>query len=200
MVTEFTHNSKTLAIINLNRIPATSSKGPRCCITQYNIAKGTSKNNTQYRKEILKQIKEYIQIKNFNDIIISGDYNQNIAANEIKQFYREIGVKDMHSTINHIEISQMDNTNVKGSYPIDSIAASSEISEYIEGCQMVDHNEIIYIDHRGYMVDINLEDYFNDQMSYWNENHKVIINPSRRSHRERFVEIIDNKIYIYQLN
>jgi len=200
MATMFTHNGKTLAIINLYRIPSTSSNGPRCCVTQYNLVKGASLSNSKYRKEILNQIKDFIQNNNFNDIIISGDFNQNIASNEIQQFFSEIGVKDIHSTTNNIEITQMDNTNVNGSHPIDSIAATREISDYIEGCQMVDNNDIIYTDHRGYLVDINLEDYFNDQLSYWNENHKVIINPSRRSHREKFVAIIEDKIDLYNLN
>jgi len=129
----FSHNNKTVTVINLYRIPTSLSKGPRCCQTQYNITNRIMKSSTQYRKEILQQIKEYIQTKQFNDIIIASNFNQNIASNEIKQFCTEIGVKDIHSTINNINIEELDNTNINGKYPIDSIAASSTISEYIEG-------------------------------------------------------------------
>ena len=161
----FSHNNKTVAVINLCRLLASSSKGPRCCQMQYNITNGTIRSCTQYRKEILQQIKKYIQTKQFNDIIITGDFNQNIASNEIKQFCTEIGVKDMYSATNNINIEDLDNTNTNGKHTIDSIAASSAISEYIEGCQVVQHNEIVYSDHRGYMVDMNFEGYFNDHLS-----------------------------------
>ena len=200
MATTFSHNNKAVVVINLYRIPTSSSKGPRCCQTQYNIINGNMKSSTQYRKEILQQIKNYIQTNQFNDIIIAGDFNQNIASNEIKQFCMEIGVKDIHSMINNINIEELDNTNINGKHPIDSIAASHSISEYIEGCQVVQHNEILYSDHRGYMVDVNFEGYFNDHLSSWDEHYKTILNPSRKSHREKFANIIEEQIDMHNLS
>ena len=43
---------------------------------------------------------------------------------------------------------------------INFVAASTKIIEYIDGCQITDYNEVIIIDYRGYLLDIQLEDYF----------------------------------------
>jgi len=37
--------------------------------------------------------------------------------------------------------------------------------EYVEGSLLNECNEIIFTDHRSYIVDINFEDYFEDQLS-----------------------------------
>jgi len=199
MAIQLSHNNKTIAIINIYRIPISTSKGPRCCFTQYTLTEGKIKSTTQYRKEILRQIKEYVHENKIDDIIIGGDFNQGIATNEIQQFFQQIGVQDIHSKINKIPLNQLDKTNVNGSLPIDSIAASQGIYEYIEGCRLVENNEIVHTDHRGYLVDVNLEEYFNDELSSWNAINKVIVNPSRRSHREKFTEIIEQQMDIYNM-
>ena len=50
-----------------------------------------------YRKEIFNDIKKHIdENPDINDIIIGGDYNQNIGDKEIKQFYNDIGVHNIH--------------------------------------------------------------------------------------------------------
>ena len=59
----------------------------------------------------------------------------------------------------------MDNTHKDGSKLIDSIAASYRIISYIERCKLIEANEVVLSDHRGYLVDINFELYFNEQMS-----------------------------------
>ena len=199
MSTTLKHNNKQLAIINLCRLPCSSSKGPRCCVTQYNLKDEQVKNTNMYRKEMFQQIKHYITNNNIDDIIIGGDFNQNISANEIKKFYDDIGVKDMHSTTNFIDMNELDNTNINGSQPIDSIAASFGIMQHIEGCQLLGNNDILYSDHRAYIIDANFEEYFNDNFSSWDTSQHVIINPSRKSHREKFIEIIEEKIDEYQL-
>ena len=48
---------------------------------------------------------------------------------------------------------------------IDSIAVTQGILEYIEECTLLSHNEIIPSNHRAYMVDINMEEYFQDYIS-----------------------------------
>ena len=98
MAVKMKHNGKTIALINLYRIPATSSNGVTCSLTQYNLQEGKSRSTKHYRTDILKQIKTYIMNNNeITDILIAGDFNQNIGSDEIQRFYREIGVKDAHS-------------------------------------------------------------------------------------------------------
>ena len=134
------HNGKTIALINVYRIPATSSNGATCSLTQYNLQEGKSRSTKHYRTDILKQIKTYVMNNHeITNIIIAGDFNQNIGLDEIQRFYQEIGVKDTHSWFNNIQLDQMDRTHIRGSHPIDSIALSSGLMEAVEGVEGLDH-------------------------------------------------------------
>jgi len=75
--------------------------------------------------------------------------------------------------------------------PINSIAATHGILEFIEECKLLPYNEVIFSDHRAYVVNINLEEYFNEQLSQWDKINKVILNPSQCSHRKKFVEELE---------
>ena len=59
----------------------------------------------------------------------------------------------------------MDKTYIGGSTPINSIAASLGLLEYVEGSKLMNHNDIVLSDYRGYIVDINFEAYFHEQLS-----------------------------------
>ena len=88
----------------------------------------------------------------------------------------------------------MDHAEVRGSKPIDTITASYRIIEYVEGSQLLKYGEIIFTDHQAYIININLEDYFIDQLSSWDEINRVMLNPSRQSHRNKFVESVDYQL------
>ena len=60
--------------------------------------------------------------------------------------------------------------------------------EYVEGSKLVPHNEIVFTDHRAYIVDTNVEEHFNDNFSLWDEINHVKLNPTRRSNRDKFYE------------
>ena len=105
--------------------------------------------------------------ENITDIIIAGDYNQGISENAVSQFHAEIGVSDVHSKINNVPITQLDKTYKNGSRAIDSIAASSRIMSYIEGSKLVKYSEIVESDHRGYIIDVAMEEYFETEFSQW---------------------------------
>ena len=93
----------------------------------------------------------------------------------------------------------MDRTHKSGSKPIDSFAVSAGILEYIEGCMLLEYNDIFEIDHRGYMVDVALDEYFELEFSSWDHINKVILNPARCSYREKFAEKLEDQLNIYQL-
>ena len=165
MITTFKHNNKSLAIINVYRLPCSLSKGPRCCVIQYNIKDGQVKNTNTCRKRIFQQIKQYITNNNIDDIIIRGDFNQNIAVNKLRKFLDNIGIKDIHSITNFINMNDLDNTSINSRYSIDSMAASFGIMQYIKGCQLLGNNDILYLDHRAYIIGVNFEECFNDNFS-----------------------------------
>ena len=195
------HNSKRLEIINLYRIPMANGNASGICssLTQYHLIDGNVKSPNEYRKEIFTEIKNHIrQNKNINDIIIAGDYNQDISSKEITKFHEEIGVRDVHKTINMIGETS-DSTYKHGSKQIDSIAASNGIMNYIEGSRLMNYNEIIQSDHRAYMIDIDIREYFKDEFEGWDNVNRVMLNPARKSHREKFKEVIEEQLEIYNL-
>ena len=194
------HNGKTIIVINIHRLPVASTQGPRCCATQCNVLEGSAKSTTDYRKETLQQIKDYLnQLSDIDDVIIAGDMNQNVSSNEIRKFYSEIGVDEVHSRINQTPIENLDKTCVNGSNAIDSVAVSEGLMEFVEGSLLVSNNEIINTDHRAYIVDANLEDYFNEEFSRWDEIKHVMLDPAKRSHREKFVEELENQLDYHQI-
>ena len=83
--------------------------------------------------------------------------NQSIADKEIQNFFIEIGVRDVYSEFNQIEISELDNTYREGTKYIDLIAISQGILNYIEGYRLFEVNKITITDHRVYVFDINLK-------------------------------------------
>ena len=58
----------------------------------------------------------------------------------------------------------------------------------------MESNEIIITDHRAYIININLQEYFNETFSRRNKINKRILNPSRRSYYEQFIEEIEELI------
>lgn len=78
------HKNKTIALINVYRIPSSSPNGNLSSLTQYNLVEGSSKTPSDYRKEILRQIKEHLKAhEDITDIILAGDLNQSASSNEI---------------------------------------------------------------------------------------------------------------------
>ena len=120
-------------------------------------------------------------------------------SREIKKFFREIGVEDTHSRINNVALDEMDRTCINGNNPIDTFAVSEGLIEYVEGVKLVPHNEIVNSDHRAYIVDINIEDYFEDEFSYWNSINHVLLNPAKKSHREKFLEELEIQLDLHQI-
>lgn len=183
----------------MRRIPNSSQQGPTKCLTQYNILEGNAKTSTEIRKDTLNQIKQYVNNNNVDDVIIAGDLNESANSREIKKFFREIGVEDTHSWINNIALEEMDRTCINGNNPIDAFAASEGLIEYAEGIKLAPRNEIVNSDHRACIADINIEDYFDDEFSYWNSINHVLLNPAKKSHREKFLEELEMQLDFHQI-
>ena len=74
-------------------------------------------------------------------------------------------MQDVRSLCNNIPLERLEKTHIRGSKPIDSIALASRVLNYIEGMQLIPHNEFAVLDRKLYILDINIKKYFNDQFS-----------------------------------
>ena len=52
-----------------------------------------------------------------------------------------------------------------GSNLIDSVTGISGIIEYVEGCEVINYNDIMETDYRAYMIDISVQEYFKKEFS-----------------------------------
>ena len=114
--------------------------------------------STKYRKDIFNEIIQYVKsVNNVNIIIIGRDYNRNIESNNVRTFFTEFRVKDIHKIYNSIDRTELDHTYRDRSKCIDSVAVTPNIIRYAEGSKLLEIDAIFEIDHWLYMIDINLQ-------------------------------------------
>ena len=113
-------------------------------------------------------------------------YSKNIEA-----FLIDNGLFEVYNLLNGIELVKRDNMHIEGTKCIDFVAVSNSLVEFIDACELINFNQFIEIDYRGYLVDINLELYF--EFDYFDID-KVIssqLNSRRLSHWEKFCEKLE---------
>ena len=98
-----------------------------------------------------------------------------------------------------MSIQSIGKTHKYGSKPIDSFATTRGIMDYIDGCKLLGYNDIVETDHRSYVIEIALEDYFNEELSEWDKINKVVLNPAKRSHRDKFLVELEKQLDLYNV-
>ena len=78
---------------------------------------------------------------------------------QIESFFIQNGLFDTHGIINQIE-GKYDAIYKFRKKCIDSIAVTYSLLSIIKECKMTDFTEIITIDYRRFILDIDLEQYF----------------------------------------
>ena len=77
----------------------------------------------------------------------------------------ELGVRDVYQYFNMLELQEIDHTYCDRAKYINSLAVSDRIIPFLEGLALYEINEIMRSDHRSYVIDLNLEVYFEEQFS-----------------------------------
>jgi len=111
---------------------------------------------------------------------------------------RENGLIEVHGWVNEIDGNERDKTYEKGTKQIDAVLATEGLLNIIRGSKLVDYKEIINSDHRGFIVNIDINDYFSIAPSDYDYVDNVILDPTKRSHRENFMQRLNE--YIDQLD
>ena len=60
-----------------------------------------------------------------------------------------------------------------------------------EGSKLFEINEVINIDHRSYIIDINFESYFEEEFAEWDKINKSALDLGRSTHRQKYGEYAD---------
>ena len=109
---------------------------------------------------MLTDLTNYLQNHKDKGIIIAGNFNEPLYLKNIEAFLINNSLFEVHDLLNGIESVKRDNTHIEGTKCIDFVAVSNSVVEFIDACELINFNQFIETDHRGYLVDINLELYF----------------------------------------
>ena len=168
--------SRVIEIITFYRIVDKTASGPSTVHAQYDEVLGEHHTTRYYRDQLLKDLEQHMndlmEINKVQDFILFGDMNENIESTKIRNFMNKNNLVNIHQTINNIEIGQSDNTHKYGKNCIDAALCTYGVIQFIEGCQMTECDEIILNDHRGYIVDINIEEYYNVKLNEYDKSRK----------------------------
>ena len=95
---------------------------------------------------------------------------------------RENSLVEVYKIVNNIEDSARDKMHKIGSKQIDAVIAMEGLMQAITGSKITDFNNIINMDHRGFLVDIDIKEYFSVNSSTYDNSTTVTLDPTKRSH------------------
>ena len=110
---------------------------------------------------------------------------------------RENGLFKVHETLNEIEDAVKDKTYEIGSKQIDTVLETEDILRVIQESILVDFKDIVDTDHRGFIFDLDIKEYFLVDASEYDKNDNITLDPTKWSHQCKFLEKVDK--YIDQL-
>jgi len=123
-----------------------------------------------------------------NNILVAGNFNQSLYLREIENFLISNGLFELHDLLNKYNSNNRDNTYIIETKYIDFVAATSGLINNIEGCELINYNQIIQSNHRGYLIDLNLEQYFNMNNFDIDQVNSSQLNSRRLICKEIFIE------------
>ena len=91
-----------------------------------------------------------------------------------------------------------DNTHKQGSKYINIAAVFHGLLEYEKGCKLIEFKKTINSNHRGYLINLDIVEYFDHSNSIHNKTNNIMLNLSKKSYRKKFVQTIEK--YIDRLN
>jgi len=63
---------------------------------------------------------------------------------------------------------------------------------------LVEYNKIINSSYRGYLVDLDIVEYFRNLNNFHDKINEIILNLSKRSYRKNFLKAIESYIEIFK--
>ena len=176
-------NGKRLAIITLHRIVDANTASVNSCKAQYERKCGKIKRAKEIRAEMLKELKQEIREMNATDVVVAGDFNEDVNAKNIQEFVVEMGLYEVFGEVHEVDENDRDGTFECGTKCIDYVLVSEGMLNVVEGIELIECNEIVDSDHRGYLTDLNLEMHFEEDFNKEQEIEQRLLNPNKRTHR-----------------
>ena len=93
---------------------------------------------------------------------------------------------EVHETVNNIKDNRRDKTYKIGSKQIDAVMVTDGLMQAITESKLIDFNKIINTDYRGFLVDIDIKEYFSVDSSIYDKAQHITLDLNRRSYWEGF--------------
>jgi len=190
-------NERQIRIINLYRIPDNTKHGMMTSKAQYDRIDKKVKTAKVHREELLTEITDEITLwksKGTQNFIVAGDFNQDVTKERICKFQRDNGIEEIHQEYHYRNDRVRDATHKSGKSQIDAVFASTEVIDCVQGSKLIDFNEIVITDHRGFMFDVNIMRYFRKKKDDYDESQNRNLNPNNRKHRSKFKKKLEEYI------
>ena len=195
--------NKLIELIIIYRLVDSTEEGTMTTHAQYNEVLGSVNTAKYYRSKFLSDLTHYLrkshEEKKVKDVIIMGDINEHVEDKNIVQFMNENGLSNIHKHVNEIKDNTLDHTFKYGTKCIDVVLCSYGLLEYISGCQIVECDEVILNDHRGYVVDLEIERYCQCKLSRYDNPKHASLNNTKKSHVDKFNEKVNELMESFNL-
>ena len=124
-------------------------------------------------------------------MIVLGDFNQDINNLVIEKFMRENKLCETHQKANNFEGIERNKAHLKGQNQIDSVFGTEKMIYHIRGRRMIDFNEMLPADHRGFLFDIDYVQYFKLKLSNYHKTELRKLNLSNKKYCIAFKENLE---------
>ena len=183
---------RLIEIITFYRLVESSDEGIVTTHVQCDQVLGKHHAANRCRQIFLQDLglhaRKSLETLNVTDVLLIGDLNQHVEDQQIVQFMNANGLIDVHKHVNDLESNKLDNTFKNGTKCIDVVLSTQGLLEHVAGCQMVECDEVIMNDHRGHMVDLEIERYCEMKLSKCDKPCRSLLNNNKKSHAETFNE------------
>ena len=107
---------------------------------------------------------------------------------------RENGLYEIHQELTNEEDSTRDWTYKNRSKQIDTVFGTESVVRVARGSKIIDFDQVIITDHWGFLIDIDVNGYFNLPASTYDQSASRKLNPGNRIHRKQFQETLEEYI------
>ena len=171
--------------------------------TQYNEVLEEYHSTKYYHSQFLKDLSSYIKKSRTNnkvkDFILMVNINKNVRDISIENFMTENGLVNVHKHVNNINANELDKTYKYGKKCIDVVMYTYGLIDYVAGCQLIECDEVIMNDHRGYLVDLEIERYYKCKLNKYDKPNHTILNNTRKIHVLKFNKKVNELMDSFKL-
>ena len=94
---------------------------------------------------------------------------------------RENSNEEVYQEVNNIHNGKQDMTHKNSQNQIDSVFVITLVIDCVNRYKLLEFHEIIKIDHKGFLFDLDAKRYFNTKYSFYNVKSKRSLNPNNRT-------------------